>query len=74
MSLTREEREELVAALHENAGLGGELSYQQMQERFYESAWGAICHTTGRCGRGYMPDDVSPEARIYRLMMKAISG
>lgn len=74
MSLTREEREELVNALHENAGLGGDLNYEQMKTRFYDSSWSAICHTTGRCGRGYMPDDASPEARIYRLMMKAISG
>lgn len=74
MSLTREEREELVNAIHENAGLGGQLNYDAMAKRFYGSAWSAVCHTTGRCGKGYLPEDQSPEARMYRLMMKAFSG
>lgn len=73
MSLTKEEREELVNAIHAGASFNG-LSYDEVSKRCHDSVWSALCHTTGRCGRGYMPDDVSPEARIYRLMMKAISG
>jgi hypothetical protein len=74
MSLTKEEREELVDALHENAGFAGQLSYEEMIRRFYDSTWSALCHTTGRCGRGFLPEDQTPEARIYRLMLKAFSG
>jgi hypothetical protein len=74
MSLTREEREELVEAIHEGAGLGGGISFTDMVARFHASAWGALCHNTGRCGRGYQPDDTSPEAKIYRLMSKAFGS
>lgn len=71
MSLTREEREELVNAIHEGTGFQGNMTYEEVAKRFHDSAWSAICHTTGRCGRGYQPDDPSPEARIYHLLMKA---
>jgi hypothetical protein len=71
MSLTPEEREELVNAIHDDAGLLGSLTSNQAMQRFHDSSWAALCHTTGRAGRYYQPTDTSAEARIYRLMSKA---
>ena len=73
MSLTREEREELVNAIHAGTGFEGKMTFAEVCQRTHESLWSALCHTTGRCGRGYQPDDTSPEAVMYRLLMKAFS-
>jgi hypothetical protein len=74
MSLTKDELEELVRAIHADTGLAdnGGLTHQQVAERFLDSSWAALCHNTGRAGRFYQPSDNSPEARIYRLMYKAL--
>lgn len=74
MSITSQELEELVSAIHADTGLeaNGGLTLQQVAERFLNSSWAALCHNTGRAGRFYQPDDQSPEARIYRLMYKAL--
>lgn len=74
MSLDREELEELVTAIHEGNGIGGDKSYEDVAKRFLDATWSAISHQTGRCGRFYQPDDTSPEARIYRLMTMAFQG
>lgn len=74
MSLTRDELEELANAMYAETGFFGPLKQADAHKRFFDSAWSALCHQTGRCGRFYQPDDDSPEARIYRLMSKAFKG
>lgn len=71
MSISKEEREALVDAIHAGSWPSGEMSRADAAMRFFDSTWAALCHSTGRCGRFYQPDDPSPEARIYHLMKKA---
>ena len=75
MGLTKSELEELVTALNEtdqDEPLSLGLSHEEITHRLYDGTWNAICHQTGRCGRFYDPTDLSPRARIYRLMSKAL--
>lgn len=74
MSLSAEEREELVRALKELDGSFSNSPTHTPEEAnalFEKATWSALCHVTGRAAKFYMPDDSSPEARIYRLMGKA---
>lgn len=72
MSLTRAELEELARAMHEDSGIAGNLTHEDIAKRFFDSTWAALCHNTDRAGRFYQPNDTSPEARIYRLMYYAL--
>lgn len=72
MSLTRVELEELARAMHEDSGLTGNLTHEDIAKRFFDAAWAALCHNTNRAARFYQPTDQSPEARIYRLMGDAL--
>jgi len=80
MSLTREEREELVntyATMAYGSVFDGKTAEQIEEDRMQldQAMWAALCHTTGRCGMAVdaaYPD--TPQARIYQLMMKALNN
>lgn len=72
MSLNHVELEELARAMHEDSGITGNLTHEDIAKRFFDASWAALCHNTDRAARFYQPDDTSPEARIYRLMGEAL--
>lgn len=76
MSLTPEEREELTN-LYADLAYGTAFGTKESadKEMLDSAIWAALCHTTGRCGQAI--DQAYPgtsQARIYKLLMKALRG